>query len=269
MLGQNKIINRINNLTLDTMPHSLLILGDKGSGRHTVFNMMVDKLGLPCFDITNKISQDMIDEIYLKVEPIIYLIDINNITVKESNMILKLVEEPFNNAYMVFIGKTWANVIPTILNRCQIWEMERYSEEELKYFMSVLYDNYADYLYLIDFCTTPGQILYIKQSGADTVQQMKSMAEKIIDYIGGANFANILTISDKIAFKDEQDKWDYDIFVKVLHKTIKHRMIESYSKPLEKMFITTTQLLKDTEIPHIDKKYLFEDYLCHCKYIMR
>ena len=72
--------------------------------------------------------------------------------------------------------------------------------------MSVLYDNYTDYLYLIDFCTTPGQILYIKQSGADAVQQMKSMAEKIIDYIGGANFAKILTISDKIAFKDEQNK---------------------------------------------------------------
>lgn len=269
MLGQNKILSKIDNLTLDIMPHSLLILGDKGSGRHTIFNMIVDKLCLPWFDITEKISQDTIDEIYLKVEPIIYLIDINNITVKESNMILKLVEEPLNNAYIVFIGRSRTNVIPTILNRCQLWEMEKYSEEELKYFMAVLYDNYVDYLYLIDFCTTPGQLLHIKQSGTDVIRQMNSMAEKIIDYIGKANFANTLTISDKIAFKNEQDKWDYDIFIKVLHKAIKHRMIETYSIQLEKMFIATSQLLKDTEIPHIDRKYLFEDYLCHCKYIMR
>ena len=101
MIGQDKLIDKINNINMDNLPHSLILLGDKGSGRHTIFNMIVDKMQLPFFDITDKLSQELIDEIYLKIEPIIYLINIDDISLRESNMILKMVEEPLKNAFMM------------------------------------------------------------------------------------------------------------------------------------------------------------------------
>lgn len=263
MVGQERLITKIEFLSIDTLPHSLMILGEKGSGRHTIFDMIVDKLHLPFFDITDKLSHDMIDEIYLQVEPIIYFIDIDGITIKESNMILKLVEEPLKNAFIVFIGRTRSGVLPTILNRCQIWEMEKYNEEQLKVFLT------EEQYYLLDYCNTPGQILYLKHLDGGVVNSMQSMCEKIVAYVGSANFANTLTIGDKIAFKNEQDKWDYDVFIKILYKTIKRILSKNYSSSLNMMFTTTSALLKNSEITHINKRHLFENYLCECRYIMR
>ena len=268
MIGQDKIINKISNINMDNLPHSLIILGDKGSGRHTIFNMVVAKMQLPFFDISDKLSHELIDEIYLKVEPIIYLINLDDITIKESNMILKMVEEPLKNAFIIFIAKTRASIIPTILNRCQIWEMEKYNEDQLRYFLTTVRDDYPDYFKLINYCDTPGQLLYLMQS-VDILDNIKNMCDKIITYIGSANFANTLTISDKIAFKNEQDKWDYDIFIKILYKTVQNKLVLEYTKALDNMFIVTSALLKDSEIAHINKRHLFENYLCTCRYIMR
>ena len=95
------------------------------------------------------------------------------------------------------------------------------------------------------------------------------MCEKIVIHVGTANFANTLTIGDKIAFKNEQNKWDYDLFIKVLYKTIKRILSEHYSSSLNKMFVATSALLKNSEIAHINKQHLFENYLCECRLIMR
>lgn len=268
MIGQDKLIDKIKSINMDNLPHSLILLGDKGSGRHTIFNMIVDKMQLPFFDITDKLSQELIDEIYLKIEPIIYLINIDDISLRESNMILKMVEEPLKNAFIIFIGKTRSGIIPTILNRCQIWEMEKYSEDQLRYFITTIKDDYDKYFKLINYCDTPGQILYLMQS-VDILDNIRNMCDKIIMHIGSANFANTLTISDKIAFKNEQDKWDYDIFIKILYKTIQNKLVFEYNKALDNMFVVTSALLKDSEIAHINKKHLFENYLCTCRYIMR
>lgn len=269
MIGQDKLISKIENINSDTLPHSLILLGEKGSGRHTIFNMIVNKMCLPYFDITDKLSHELIDEIYLKVEPIIYLIDVDNISVKESNMILKLVEEPLKNAFIVFIGNNKANILPTILNRCQIWELERYTEEQLRYFLTTVCDNYPDYFGMLDYCNTPGDVLYLIQLNFNGLNDMKSMSGLIIDHIGTANFANTLTISDKLAFKNETDKWDYDIFIKVLHKEIYKRLVDNYSQPLYNIYVISSSLLKDSTIPHMNKKHLFENFLCTCRYVMR
>ena len=75
MIGQEKLINQIDKLTLDTFPHSTMLVGDLGSGKHTICDYITNKFGLPKFDITDKISQETIEEIYTKVEPIFYIID--------------------------------------------------------------------------------------------------------------------------------------------------------------------------------------------------
>ena len=61
--------------------------------------------------------------------PKIYIIDSSTISIKEQNIILKFVEEPLKNSYIIILKNS--KLLPTILNRCQKWKFEAYSKEEL------------------------------------------------------------------------------------------------------------------------------------------
>ena len=44
--GQSKLLNIVNNFTLDTLPHTILLEGLKGSGKHSIVSYIADKLNL-------------------------------------------------------------------------------------------------------------------------------------------------------------------------------------------------------------------------------
>ena len=46
IIGQTKLINRINSFTIDSLPHSILMIGDLGCGKHTLCKYIADKFGL-------------------------------------------------------------------------------------------------------------------------------------------------------------------------------------------------------------------------------
>ena len=68
MIGQNKIKNLIETSSLDNFPNSLILLGEKGSGKHTICDLISDKLNLQIIDISEKLTQEMIDEIALQTK---------------------------------------------------------------------------------------------------------------------------------------------------------------------------------------------------------
>ena len=131
MIGQKKIKNLIETSSLDNFPNSLILLGEKGSGKHTICDLISDKLNLQIIDISEKLTQEMIDEIYTRVEPYIYIISDEKLTIKNQNSILKFLEEPLKNSYIILLVENRNKLLPTILNRCQIWELEKYSINEL------------------------------------------------------------------------------------------------------------------------------------------
>ena len=116
--GQETILNRISRLNLDTFPRTLMLLGESGSGKHSIVNIIQNTFNLRSEDITEKISLDLLDEIYRRVEPYIYIISINSISIKEENTILKFLEEPLKNSYIILLADCKDGILPTILNRC-------------------------------------------------------------------------------------------------------------------------------------------------------
>lgn len=257
MIGQEKLISIIDKFNIDTLPHSLMLVGDWGSGRHTLFNYIVDKFSFPWFDITDKLNKDILDEIYTKTEPIFYLIDIDKISIKEENIILKFVEEPFQNAFIIFICENKSTILPTILNRCQVFEFTPYSIDTLHQIVD-FEDNS-----LYNICNTPGQAMYIKEHISE-LPAITDLCRKMIQYLPTANFANSLTISNKIAFNDEQDKINFDIFVRILHNEIKNAAISNSN--YFKMYDITRKFIANLKsVNHVNKMQLFEKYLCDIK----
>ena len=86
ILGQDKLLNYIDNQTISTFPKSLLLVGDSGSGKHLLVNYIANKFNLSIVDITNLLSLELITELQLKVEIFIYIIDISKVPRKDQNI---------------------------------------------------------------------------------------------------------------------------------------------------------------------------------------
>jgi hypothetical protein len=93
---------------------------------------------------------------------------------------------------------------------------------------------------------------------------MLDLAIKIFDKIGLASFANTLTLSNNIAFKNEQDKYDFKIFMRTLLYISKVRVINNEPNCVNE-YMLTSDYYNRTYVRNVDKKLLFENYLLALK----
>lgn len=250
MIGQNKLIEKLNILTLDSMPRSLILLGEKGCGKHIYSKLIADKLGLELKDITENLNLDYLIELRSKVEPFLYIIDASNISIKEQNIILKFLEEPLKNSYIVLLCEDKNYVLETIWNRCQRWRFEFYNKEDLKYFN----DNED----ALNIFKTPGKLLNVK--GVELSNTL-ILCNKIIDKIGVATLPNTLTIPNNIALKNEKDKIDISIFNDILNYVIEQKILKDSNPNLIKMYNIIREYLYKSKLPKIDFKPLLDNLL--------
>lgn len=261
IVGQEKICNLIDKATLDTFPRSLMLVGPRGGGKHLICEYISSKLDLQSLDITETLTQDSIEEIYERVQPYLYLIRINEISIKEENTILKFLEEPLKNSYIILTAETDIGILPTILNRCQIWYLQNYKKEFLKSFITSNDDTY-----ILEIATTPGQVKELQQC---SFSEMISLADKMIDKISIATIPNTLTLSNRLAFKNEKDKFNTNLFIEVLRARISSRWKLSPDTKYVSAYMLTSKLQKDLYIKNIDHKALFENYLLDLRTLMK
>ena len=260
ILGQEKICYKIDNLSLDDFPQSLMLVGPKGSGKHLIVEYISTRLTLTTRDITTTLDQESIEEIYNRVEPYLYIINANELTVKDENTILKFVEEPLKNSYIILLAETDIGLIQTIINRCQIWYLQNYSREVLKTFVT----NNNDYV--LNVASTPGQVKELCNVPFD---EFVELSDKILDKIHIASVANTLTLSNKITFKSEKGKLDGIIFVDVLLSRVVERAKLVNDIRYSKAYLLTSELKKKLAVKNLDKKSLFEKYLIELRTLMK
>lgn len=257
--GQEKICNRINSLTLDAFPRSLMLVGLKGSGKHLIVDYIAKRFNLTVLDITTSLDQESIDELYNRVEPYIYIIRANELSVKEENTILKFLEEPLKNSYIVLLAETDIGLLQTIVNRCQIWYLQNYTKELLSTFVT---NNNS---YVLSIATTPGQVIDLCNV---PFNDMIELADKIIDKIDIASVSNTLTLSNKIKFKEEKG-FDLHLFIDILLQRIVERAKCSADTRFTTAYLLTSELKKKIHIKNLDYKALFEKYLIELRTIMK
>lgn len=263
VLYQDHLIDLIDRSSIDTLPKSLILLGDYGSGKHLISNYISLKFNLISIDITDNLNYENLEEINSRVEPYLYIINSSNISIKEQNTILKFVEEPLKNSFIVILCENKNQLLDTVLNRCQIWELKKYNQDELRHFITGNPDNLD---LMLKVAKTPGQI---KELDDAKLKDMFDLAYKIIDKISNATLPNTLSIADKLAFKNEKDKLNVYMFVKVLNECFLSRIIESDNDKLFAAYSITNKFLNDQYIANINKRHLFENYLIRLRNTMR
>ena len=231
---QEKLKRQID--SLDGLPHSLILVGDIGASFGEVCEYISSKFGLVRYDITDKVSDEYVNEILSSQTKSLYCVNIWDITTREQNILLKLFEEPTQYSYIILCSTNQDYILDTIKNRGYILKFERYSREQLREYIQGGLDTSNEKL-ILDICTTPG---LVEISNHTNMKALHDLCIKMVHNMGNANFQNTLSISNKINYSDLYDKYDLNLFILMLQYVILHSNIDNK----DKLFLITKNNLK-------------------------
>ena len=258
MIGQKYLKKYVQTLIdEDNFPRFSIFVGPKGSGKKTFVPEIAGQLlanYVKAFDTKVDTIREIIIEAYKVVSPTVYFIpDADNMSNAAKNALLKVTEEPPNNAYFIMTLEDEVNTLETIRSRAQIFYMDMYFSKDLRDYADVIGIKDEEELKIIaDVCTTPGDInILCKQGVKDFYDYTKLVLENVAD----VSLANALKIPDKLALKDGDDGYDLRLFLRMfmslcIANQVNVRWVEYTSRCLTKMRIKglNKQMLLDTWI---------------------
>lgn len=232
MLGQKKLKDTLSIYNVNNFPRTTLFVGPSGCGKHTIVKELSSKFKIDVEDITSIISLETITRIYEENVKKFYLINLDELTERHQNIILKFIEEPSSNAYVVLLSSSEQLLLKTVLNRCTKFKFDKYTKEELTNFVSIDVDN-ESFEILFKCCNTPGDVANVNYK---LLKDMYELCDKIFEKIYVASLSNTLSIADKLNYKDNYDLFDVRLFLNLLltvgveriisHKSLSNRDYE-------------------------------------------
>ena len=263
MIGQEALLQFIQKqVDTETFPRFSIIVGKKGSGRRTLVHKIFTTFGGVFTDIGTSIAdiRQMISEAYrLNGVNSVYLIaDADEMSLQAQNALLKVAEEPPNNAYIIMTVEDEQNVLSTIASRGNVYMMENYTKDEIRQYTKNNYNVDSDSLNIIcQYCETIGEIKTLMEYDPNKFNEFILL---VVDKVSKVSLANALKIADKLSLKDEADKYSLKIFYTAFLAICGQRMTED-RKYLEWCLITTNALRKLYTIRGINKQMLFDNWL--------
>lgn len=259
LLYQDELLQIILSYSLDTFPHSVLLLGPQGCGKHTLLNIIQSKLNINVENITNHLTYDYLLDLTIRTSPYLYIIEASQLTIRQQNIILKFLEESTSNSFVVVISNH-DNLLDTIVNRCQVFRFKKYTTEMLSTFL--VPGMPAE---ILQYCDTPAEVINFNY---EKFESMLKLINKLIDEIAHVSIHSLLQLVDFINFSernDENDGFTLAQFIKVLRKLLLDKYILTKDEIFSKMFMTLENSSNDLLLPNIDSKRIFEHFLLDLK----
>lgn len=217
----------------DNLPRTLMITGMRGSGKRTLASYIAEQFDLDVRWVGNKVNdvRDMITDCRSLSKPTLFVfVGADDMSLSAKNSLLKVTEEPPNDAYFVIPLEDASNTLATIKSRSIELQMEPYSYAELAKFSN-------DELCLT-IATSPGEIIELEKAGVDNLVEI---VEKVVDNVDDVSSGNALNIARNIKFKDEDEGYSLDVFWRVLNV----RLVNRITTELDKITMSEVQLYSD------------------------
>ena len=214
MIGQIQVLSQIDSLIEKGFPRFVIITGQKGQGKTELAIEISKRMKVPfCnFGITLDEIREMIQMAYKQTEPIIYLIqNADKMSIGAKNSLLKVIEEPPNNAYFIIELQQIENTLETIKSRCQEIKMEEYSEAEIEEMINkiIAISDCNERRILSQSARNYYQIETVSKYG---VREFCDYVDKVYNNIYKVQSANSFKIAEKLDLKDTGEGYDLEIF---------------------------------------------------------
>ena len=219
IVGQKKIINWVDNLTVDSFPHFIVLIGAKGSGKRTIAKYIADKLSAVYVECDIKVDavRNAITLASTVETPIVYCFaNADTMRAEAKNALLKITEEPPKNAYFIFTVVDESTLLETIKSRATVIRLDPYTAEDMEKMRAVmLSDDLTDeekITFQNAFLTaeTPYELKQMFKYGMDFFVYV----DLVVDNIAEVEEANAFKSSSKLALHGEDDKYDLGLFWK-------------------------------------------------------
>jgi DNA polymerase III delta prime subunit len=217
-------------------------------------------------DIKADSIRETIDLSYKVTDDVVYIIpDCDNMSSASANALLKVTEEPPKNAYFILTCENEENLLSTIRSRGVTYMLEPYT-----------YEDKCDY---IDTLNAGKQIFYNDEeeefvlevaSNIGEVEQLITMdtfafrdyVTLVIDNIAEVSDSNAFKIGDKVALKDEDNKYSVKLFWKAFNSVCVDRM-RNGDDPLKyaRAIGVTGDYAQQLNIRGINKQMLFDNWI--------
>ena len=204
VIGQTKLMSIIDSYTIQTLPKTLMFIGQAGCGKHTISKYISEKFNLDFVEIDENISSANIEDFLYRTINTLYVIDLTKLTEKQQNSVLKFIEEPSKSVYVILTACSEAGVLNTVLNRCVKYTFEPYTKQEVEQITGTSVNEQAFTIF-----KTPGKLLNTTDGSFNNII---TLADNLVKNIHAAKYANALVISTKINYKDLYNKVDFNLF---------------------------------------------------------
>lgn len=269
MIGQRYLLERINGqVERGRFPRFAIFIGEKGSGKKCLASTIADYLKYPISFVDTKVDsiREVIDTAYTVDMPIIYVIaDCDNISNAASNALLKVIEEPPHNAYFILTCENEENILQTIRSRGVTYMLEPYTyEDKCDYIEEKVVPEFEeDENFILEVASNCGEV---QQMLNMDVHQFKTYVDLVIDNIVEVSGSNAFKIGDKLALKDDTDKYDLRLFWKAFRSVCTDRMKDG-KDPLKyaRAIAITGDSLSQLNIRGINKQELFDVWLLNIR----
>ena len=279
--GQRNLLKQIDwQVEANCFPRFSIIVGPVGSEKFKIAKYVAKKLCCFFFDAVDtriETIRSIINDAYKTQAPIVYIINnADDMSIPAKNALLKVTEEPPNDAYFVMILEDINNTLDTIKSRATIFTMEPYSKDQLSNYFDSMYKATTAYKDIVlSLSETPGDIDLLQNIGGYVCEADKfyGYVAKVVDNIGEVNGANSFKIADKVALKDEADKYDLRMFWKACcelfhYKALHFNIADTYVANIEAMQ-ATSDALKKLRIRGVNKQMLFDEWILNVREALR
>ena len=213
MIGQKNNINTLIQWRCNkSVPRFIIISGEDGSGRLTLAKVIIKMISAKGIIMGNSIAEvrETIENAYTITEQTCYIFrNADDMSVPAKNALLKVVEEPPNNAYFIMTVQNIDNMLGTIKSRGTVIKMEPYTREEL---LSATNDEV-----LLNYCSNIGQTM----EDVENIKNAEYLVNEVFQAFRDKSGTQLLKACTNLRGKQtEIDKCDCTLFMRVFRKNI-------------------------------------------------
>jgi len=263
VIGQQHLQSQIEQMIENgTFPRFSIIVGPRGCGKKTLAHLIYQKFGTGIFSnigiSVDAVRQCIAQSYMIRGSQSIYLLaDADNMSNAAKNALLKVTEEPPNNAYFIMTLEDEHNTLETIRSRGAVFRMDRYTPDEIMQYITEKYGSTADDNIDIfkGICDTPGDADILAKCG---IKSFYEYVQLVVDNIAEVSLANAFKIPSKVALKDGAEGYDLKLFWKAFINIC--FLTQTYDKWGPAVSITSKRL-QDLRVKGINKQMLMDNWI--------
>lgn len=262
IVGQVSVRNHLKALYAESKPTSILFQGIDMSQMQAIVEELAETYAITLINIQSSVEdiRGMIEHAY-KHKGCMYVVhDAGSMSNASKNAMLKVIEEPPNDASFVLLVENEQELPTTIASRSHVIVLAPYTRNDLQaYCNSIMPEGFDpvdadEYVGMVD---TPSEIDIIMRGPGGMIDYVKN----VVNRMGDASLPNTLKIGVMVSTKADDGKWDMYVFIKALRSAYYNSFRKDYGVKKNQSITILSKAMNQLGSKSVNKVMLFDSML--------